>query len=182
MRIVISGTHASGKSTLIADFASRRPEFEVFPDPYELLDDAPAEPDAGVMFAQLQLSAARLLDLPPGANVVAERGPLDFLAYLEALDALGRPTRSSELFRRGVAATIEAMQHVDLLVLLPLTASDRIEVSEEEDLELRTAMNEALLELADDTDLVGAARVVEVTGSPAGRLAQLMQLAEQHLA
>ena len=36
MRIVISGTHASGKSTLIADFASRRPEFEVFPDPYEL--------------------------------------------------------------------------------------------------------------------------------------------------
>ena len=74
------------------------------------------------------------------------------------------------------------MQHVDLLVLLPLTASDRIEVSEEEDLELRTAMNEALLELADDTDLVGAARVVEVTGSPQARLARLVQLSEQHLA
>lgn len=173
MRIVISGTHASGKSTLIADFTSRHPELEVFPDPYELLDGAPTEPDAGLMFAQLQLSAARLRDLPPGVNVIAERGPLDFLAYLEALDALGRPTGSGELFRRGVAAAAEAMRHVDLLVLLPLNASDRLEVPDEEDLELRTAMDAALLELADDPDLTGAARVVEVTGGPQARLPQL---------
>ena len=32
MRIVVSGTHASGKSTLISDFALRHPEFTVLPD------------------------------------------------------------------------------------------------------------------------------------------------------
>ena len=40
MRIVVSGTHASGKSTLISDFALRHPEFVVLPDPFEALDDA----------------------------------------------------------------------------------------------------------------------------------------------
>lgn len=32
MRIVVSGTHASGKSTLVSDFAVRHPDFVVLPD------------------------------------------------------------------------------------------------------------------------------------------------------
>lgn len=34
-------------------------------------------------------------------------------------------------------------------------------------------MNDALLDLVDEPDLVGDVRVVEITGDPAGRLAQL---------
>lgn len=172
MRIVISGTHASGKSTLISDFAFAHPEFEVLPDPYELIDSA-SEADAGSFFAQLRLSAARLLDAPRGAHVIAERGPLDFVAYLEALEVLRRPTRSAGLTERGAALTATAMTHVDLLVVLPLSHREGIEVPDDEDPELRDAMNEALLELVDDPDLTGTALVVEITGEPSARLAQL---------
>lgn len=56
-------------------------------------------------FAQLRLTAARLAELPAGARVIAERGPIHFLAYLDALDALRRPTRSRSLLRQGVETT-----------------------------------------------------------------------------
>lgn len=173
MLVVISGTHASGKSTLISEFAALHPDFEVLPDPYELLDEADVAPGADSFFAQLQLSAARLSEPAPGASTIAERGPLDFLAYLDALISLRRPTRSPTLFRNGLAIAAAAMTRVDLLVLLPLTEADRIEVPADEDPELRDAMNDALLELADDPDLIGNGTVVEITGSPSHRLAQL---------
>ena len=38
MRIVVSGTHGSGKSTLIADFVARRTEYLTLGDPFEELD------------------------------------------------------------------------------------------------------------------------------------------------
>lgn len=172
MRIVVSGTHASGKSTLIADFAQRHPDFEVFADPYEFLDDAPAEPDAATFAAQFAISAERLLDHDDG-SIIAERGPLDFLAYLDALEQLGRRTRGGTPPLHMVERAAAAMARVDVLVLLPLNGRDQIEISEEEDPELRGAMNDALLDLADDSTLTGAATVVEITGDPASRLAQL---------
>lgn len=175
MLVVVSGTHASGKSTLIADFAALHPDFRVLPDPFEMLDDVDIDVDPGAdsFSAQLQVAAARLMEPASGAHRIAERGPLDFLAYLDALISLGRPTRSPALFRSGLASAAAAMAQVDVLVVLPLTDADRIAVPAEEDPELRSAMNDSLLELADDPDLVGNATVVEIAGSPASRLAQL---------
>lgn len=173
MLIVISGTHASGKSTLIADFVALHPEFEVLGDPFDALEDADVEPGTDSFSAQLQLSAARLMGLDRGAPRIAERGPVDFLAYLDALVTLRRTGGSSTLFRNGLETTAAAMARVDLLVLLPLDEDDDIEVPVDEDPELRSAMNDSLLELADDPDLIGNATVVEITGSPSQRLAQL---------
>ena len=118
-RVVVSGTHASGKSTLIGDFAMANREWIVLPDPFELVD-AQEEPDA-VFVRQLRIAAGRLLE-PAHGPVLAERGPLDFLAYLDALSRLGRSTRSQDLLRRGIPLTAQAMAGVDLLVLLPLAA------------------------------------------------------------
>jgi len=171
MRIVISGTHASGKSTLIGDFSAAHPEYEVLPDPYELVDDAGDEPNAGLFLAQLGASARRLLEFERGARLISERGPLDFLAYLSALDELGRPSRTGGHPARAVEITIAAMAHVDLLVLVPLSRG--IRVPEDEDPDLREAMDDALLELADDPDLLAGCPVIEVVGDPADRLAQL---------
>ncbi len=171
MRIVVSGTHASGKTTLVEAFASAHPEYTVLPDPYELLDGADDYLDAGLFFTQLRLAAARLDDAD--ADAIAERGPLDFLAYLVALETLGRPTASSGLIDAGTELVMKAMAGVDLLVVLPLSARDDVAVGLDEDLELREAMNDALLELIDDPELTGDARVVEIGGSPARRLAQL---------
>ncbi|GAA1963059.1 AAA family ATPase [Agromyces allii] len=173
MRIVVSGTHASGKTTLIDDVLGAHPEFERLGDPFELVDDALDEPDASTFFEQLVSSARRIPTTDAaGRSIIAERGPIDFLAYLSALDALRRAGRSSSLFARGLDLTAAAMQHVDLLVVLPLHHRDDLPVGDDEDLELRAAMDEALLELVDDPDLVGeSTAVIEVSGDRAARLA-----------
>lgn len=177
MRIVVSGTHASGKSTLIADFARQFAGFEVLPDPFELLDEAFDDPDVAVFLAQLWLAADRLVEVRVGARVIAERGPLDFVAYLDALEALGRPAAPEAVRRRGLATAVEAMRHVDLLVVLPLSTTDHVGVSEEEDPELRTAMDAALLDLVDDPVVAAGTRVLELSGPPEERLAQLVAAA-----
>ncbi|MDZ8202048.1 AAA family ATPase [Microbacterium sp. SSW1-59] len=173
MRIVVSGTHAIGKSTLIGDFAAAHREYEVLPDPFELIDAAADEPDASTYLAQLRIAADRLLDLSPGDDVIAERGPLDFLAYLVALDDLGRIDLDADVLSRATALTEEAMTHVDLLVLLPITANDGIRAPEDEDPGFRQAMNDALSDLVDDAELLGSARVAEITGQPPQRLHRL---------
>ena len=70
------------------------------------------------------------------------------------------------------------MEHVDLLVVLPLTSADEIFASADEDLPLSEAMNDILLELVADDDIVGTHRnVVEITGDRDQRLADLEALA-----
>jgi len=177
VRIVVSGTHASGKSTLISDFALRHPQFTVLPDPFELLDESGDVPSAGVFASQLRVTADRLTKETHGGDLIAERGPLDFLAYLLALaDLTGRPLDDG-LLERATARTTEALRTVDVLVVLPLTARDPIHVSADEHLDLRAAMNDILLELLDDPDIIGEEiRVVEVTGTPGERLAAVEAL------
>lgn len=172
MRIVISGTHASGKSTLGADLGVVLRGCVVLGDPYDLLDESTAGADAPSFEAQLLLSAERLLEELDRPVVVAERGPLDFVAYLDALGRLGRPTCSPERREALVALVGAAMQRVDLVVVLPLDGT--IDVPSDEDPSLREAMDDVLLELLDDPDLIGSARVVEVVGDADERLAAVV--------
>jgi len=174
MRIVVSGTHASGKSTLVSDFALRHPEFEVLPDPFELMDEAWDSPGAAVFGAQLRLSAARLDPDEAAENLIAERGPIDFLAYLIALEDTAGTSSSRELMERATTITRQALEHVDVLVVLPLNAGDEIVPGVDEHLELRDAMNDVLLDLIGDPEVVGERlRVVEITGDRSRRLAAL---------
>lgn len=172
MRVAISGTHGSGKSTLISDFAMSHREWSVLPDPYEYIDASEEAAGAAAFGKQLAVTA-RWLARRAAEPQIAERSPLDFLAYLHALDALRRPGDAADLFELNFWVASRAMKNIDLLVLLPLHAGDGIEISPDEDLELREAMNDSLLELADDPDLVGAVPVVEILGSRERRLVQL---------
>ena len=168
----MSGTHASGKSTLVSDLATALGCAQL-PDPYELVDDdlEPAGPES--FGQQLAFAAERLVELPAGADAVAERGPLDFLAYLAALADLGRSTVSADAIAGLRVVTSEAMSHVDLLVVLPLEVPDLIHVPDDEDPDLRAAMGARLLELVDDPDLVPVTTtVIEVSGRPEQRLDQ----------
>jgi hypothetical protein len=178
MRIVISGTHASGKSTLVSDFALRHPEFAVLPDPFDLLDESWDSPNASSFAAQLRISADRLDPHEWPGNLIAERGPIDFLAYLLALEELTGPSSSRQLLERSTEITREALSHVDLLVVLPLTATDAIEVGIDEHPELRDTMNDMLLDLIGDPDLIGQRlKVAEITGDRDRRLTALEVLA-----
>lgn len=174
MRIVVSGTHASGKSTLISDFAVEHPEFTVLPDPFELVDEEGDAPSAALFASQLRVAADRLVSDPHHEPLIAERGPLDFLAYLMAWAELTGGSLDEGFRERAIARTAEALGTIDLLVVLPLTASDAIHVGADEHRELRSAMNDVLMELIDDSDLTGGRlAVVEITGSPSARLAAL---------
>ncbi|WP_353813395.1 hypothetical protein [Agromyces sp. SYSU T00266] len=174
MRIVVSGTHASGKSTLISDFSLRHPEFTVLPDPFELVDESWDTPNASLFATQLRISATRLHPEESPEQFIAERGPVDFLAYLHALDDLAGASVSRDLLERSTAITRQALQHVDLLVVLPLTTMDQIVAEADEHLALRDATNDALLDLIDDPDVVGERpHVVEITGNRNQRLADL---------
>ena len=172
MRIVVSGSHATGKSTLVSDVAMAHPRYTVLPDPFDLVDeDEPAS--AGSFTRQLVVAADRLGEWPPGSDVIAERGPLDLLAYLHALDVLGRPGLDDAALARLEGVTAAAMHHADLLVVLPVDHAAGIHVPDDEDPELRAAMDAALLDLVDEGDLTGAARVLELTGPPDVRLTAL---------
>ncbi|GAA1698209.1 hypothetical protein GCM10009808_14620 [Microbacterium sediminicola] len=85
MRIVVSGTHGSGKSTLVSDFVFRHSEFVVLPDPFEMLDETWDGPTVASFAAQLRVSAARLHPEETSGSIVAERGPLDLIADEEGV-------------------------------------------------------------------------------------------------
>jgi hypothetical protein len=173
VRIVVSGTHASGKSTLVSDFALANRRVQVLSDPFDLVE-APDPTSAASFHDQLIVAAERLTVLPRGAEVIAERGPLDFLAYLEALEALGRATVSTRVFHELRAITADASGSVDVLAVLPLSGLEGVWVPDEEDPQLRSTMDGRLLDLCDDDELVGQiGRIVELTGTPEERLARL---------
>lgn len=100
--------------------------------------------------------------------MVAERGPLDLLAYLEALVELDRPGADEQAALQARTDASAAMSSVD--VVLPLEPADVSE--QDEDPILRRAVHAVLLDLLDDPDLVGAAQVIDVAGGRASRLAQ----------
>lgn len=177
MRIVVSGSHATGKSTLISDFQQRHPEYEAMPDPFELIDESQDTPGAAMFAAQLRVAADRLNDDHLAPHVIAERGPLDFLAYLLTLAELRGDEVPASLYERAVELTTEAMSRIELLVILPIEANEQISLGPDELPDLRLAMNAILLDLVQDDDLTGhCCRVAELTGPPAARLALLERL------
>ncbi|WP_051196645.1 hypothetical protein [Jonesia quinghaiensis] len=174
MRIAVSGTHGSGKSTLIADYLTLHPTMDHYDDPYTYLDDAADPPGVIEYVEQLRISVNILQELPADTPCIIERTPLDFLAYLKALHELGRT--SDHRFSSHLEETIDqALSRLDLLVVLPLEHHDPIALPGGEDLDLRVAMNEALLELVDTCVLATTNRVTEIFGSRDVRLVKLLQ-------
>jgi hypothetical protein len=179
VRIAVSGTHCSGKSTLVEDFLAIHPDYTHEPEPYDALDlhgEASAEePGAEAFYRQLEISVDTLRRYGRGAHLIAERSPLDFVAYILALRDLRRGGREFAAAAVQLAAT--GMEHLDLLVILPLNDADGIDAPESEEPELREAMNDRLLEIitTDEFDLLGGngLRIIEVHGTRRQRLAAL---------
>ena len=159
MRIAVVGTHGVGKSTLIEEFLRLHPEFGHEPEPYTTLvedygEEFSAEPCAEDFLRQLEFNLERLGQHPATENVIYERCPLDFLAYLNALG-----TSNTEALMNRVS---EAMQQLDLIVYLPLDDTP----GADEFPKLRTAMDRQLSELLTTANVT----VVEATGTTAQRL------------
>jgi hypothetical protein len=117
MRIAVSGTHHIGKSTLIDEFLRAHPDFVHEPEPYVVMvedfgEEFSSEPCVEDFQRQLHFNIDRLRQHAPEERVIYERCPLDFLAYIDALDL----NSVTEL----LDSVSDAMQHLDLIVYLPL--------------------------------------------------------------
>jgi predicted ATPase len=158
MRIAVSGTHGVGKSTLIEEFLRQHPEFEHEPEPYAVLaedygEQFSAEPCVEDFLRQLEFNLERL-GQRAGENVIYERCPLDFVAYLSALNA--------NLPERLMERISDAMQQLELIVYLPLHDTS----GNDEFPKLRRAVDRKLSELFDSANVV----IVEATGSTTQRV------------
>ena len=157
MRIAVSGTHGVGKSTLIEEFLRVHPEFVHEPEPYAVLvedygEEFSAEPCVEDFLRQLEFNLERLDQHVAGEDVIYERCPVDFVAYLSVLDP-----DSTEMLRERVS---DAMRQLDLIVYLP------IENDNGEYPKLRKAVDRQLSELLTAANVT----VIEATGTTAQRI------------
>lgn len=170
MRIAVAGTHAVGKSTLAADLARALPRYRVVEEAYYQLD---AE---GHLFAdpptledfEAQLERALRCVREEQGDVIFDRSPADYLAYLLAQPAAERAAPAGWL-----PQVREAFATLDLIVFVPVERPEQIAVPREET-RLRRRVDGLLCEAltADGWGLGG--EVVTVRGAPGERVTQVL--------
>jgi hypothetical protein len=167
MRIAISGTHCVGKSTLIDEFLRAHPDFAHEPEPYTVIvedfgEEFSAEPCVEDFYRQLEFNVDRLRQHTRLERIIYERCPLDFLAYIVTMD----PKSADAL----LPVVSDAMQHLDLIVYLPLDEADNDaeypKLRKNVDRQLSAILTQDDLGLISSTNVV----VVEAIGSTAQRL------------
>jgi hypothetical protein len=174
MRIAVTGTHGSGKTSLIDDFADRHRDYEREEEPYWALAqngvpfaDGVSLPD---LEEQLEASAGMIIARAGDANVIFDRCPLDFIAYLEVVgEGQGIDWAPSG---KQLARIERALAAIELLVFLPLSRPDEIGTAIEfpklrakVDARLKSILRDDALEL-----LEGGPRLLELRGSRDARL------------
>jgi hypothetical protein len=163
MRIGISGTHGTGKTTLAEELCGHLPGHASADEPYYLLEEEgyefsfPPSPDD---YRALLARSLRSLSKPsPRAGVVFDRTPLDYLAYLVA-------TGVNAEREADVPAIQSALASLDLLVITVITPETEQTLPTPEMPELRARMNDALLDLvyANPLDAWGEVPLLELDG------------------
>jgi len=179
MRIAVTGTHSTGKTTLIDDFVAANQQFQKVEEPYwELVQDGwifSALPSIDEFEAQLEHSVGAILQSGRAEDVIFDRCPLDLIAYLEVLSAQdgGDWMPTGKQLQKIEAA----LSTLNLIVFLPIEIPDRAGHSAELP-ELRRAVDERLNQIVLQ-DALGLLEVVpdilELTGSPQDRLRSLVK-------
>ena len=169
MRIGISGTHGTGKTTLAEALCAHLPGHVTADEPYYLLEEEGHEfgfpPSLEDYRALLARSLRSLSSLPLLPRVVFDRTPLDYLAYLAATGAAPCEETSPATLRTAFAS-------LDLLVITLITPETEQALPATEMPGLRAQMNDALLELVYDDPLNAweDIPILELTGPLDGRL------------
>ena len=169
MRIAFSGTHRTGKTSLLEAVAAQLRRYGVVDEPYHLLEEDGYEhadpPTVDDFQAQLERSI-EALDAA-GADALFDRCPIDCLAYLQAM--------GEDLDDDQVDEVRDSVATLDLIVLVTIEAPDRIALPAHEDARLRRRMDEAIRALLLDGDHGFEPPVLEVSGPLADRVRQVMR-------
>jgi hypothetical protein len=174
MRIAISGTHCNGKSTLIERFLKAHPDFVHTPEPYTVLveefgEDFSAEPCVEDFYRQLEFNINSLQEHARGEKVIYERCPIDFLAYIYALDSKAAPAL--------VGLVADSIQNLDLILYVPL--NHMIDVPQHEYPKLREAVDRRLSAILSDDEfgIINSSNVVVVEAR--GSITQHLRILEE---
>jgi hypothetical protein len=172
MRVGISGTHGTGKTTLAEALCARLPGHTVADEPYYLLEDEGYEfgfPPSLEDYRALLARSVKSLTAPPLPRVIFDRTPLDYLAYLAA-------TGADPSGQASPAALRPAFASLDLLVITVITPQTEQVLPPAELPGLRSQMNDALLDLVYDDPLNAweDTPVLELNGPLDSRLAAVL--------
>jgi predicted ATPase len=178
VRIGISGTHGTGKTTLAEALCAHLPGHVAADEPYYLLEqqgyDFGFPPSPGDYRALLACSVRSLTSPPPINAVIFDRTPLDYLAYLAA--------NGADLSEEASTAKLQpAFASLDLLVITPITPETEQVLPAAEMPGLRVRMDGALLELVYDDPLNAwpDLPVLELSGPLDGRLDTVLSALDQ---
>ena len=177
MRVGISGTHGTGKTTLAQALCARLPGHVAADEPYWLLEAEGYEfgfPPSPEDYRALLARSVRSLSSPPLPAIVFDRTPLDYLAYLAATGA-DLPGEA------GAVALRPAFASLDLLAITLITPETEQVLPAAELPRLRAEMNDALLELVYDDPLNAweDIPVLELGGPLDGRLDAVLAALDQ---
>ena len=178
MRVGISGTHGTGKTTLAEALCAHLPGHVVADEPYYLLEEEGHEfgfPPSPEDYRALAARSLRSLTTPPLLpGIVFDRTPLDYLAYMAAIGT----DPSAEA---NAAALRPAFGSLDLLVITLITPETEQVLPAAEMAGLRLKMNDALLELVYDDPLNAWTDipVLELSGPLDGRLDAVLAALDQ---
>ncbi|HWM91535.1 MAG TPA: AAA family ATPase [Thermoanaerobaculia bacterium] len=172
MRIAISGTHRSGKSTLLEDLAEVLPAYTAIEEPYHQLAEEGYEfaeaPSLEDFVEQLERSILCLQESE--ADILFDRCPADFLGYLLAHE-------DSEAFdiEDWLPRVRAAVQTLDLIVFVPVEGRDRIALSASEDNAFRLDVDDRLRTVLFEDPYDLHAEVLEVAGDRKTRVKQVLE-------
>ncbi|MGV3523243.1 MAG: ATP-binding protein [Candidatus Sericytochromatia bacterium] len=169
MRIAITGSHRTGKTTLLAELARLLPDYPLWPEPYEQLAEEgylfSAAPSLQDFEAQLERALANLCDSE--ANALFDRCPLDLLAYLLCHGESGHFVLAD-----WILPIQNTLNQLDLIVYVPIETPDRIHLAASQDADFRAEVDEQLRELLRSWSLP---QVLEVRGDLASRMTPILK-------
>jgi len=175
MKLAVSGSHQTGKTTLIGDLADSLPLFNPVNEPYyQLLEDGhifsemPGREDFEL---QLERSIKSLSE--SSGNLLFDRCPYDIIAYLLTLE--GSPVFDQGKWLKMVEG---AIQCVDLVIFVPIEDRDRVPVPASEYAGLRRRVDRELREIVLEDRFDFGVPAIEVTGSTKERVRQVLEAAQ----
>jgi hypothetical protein len=165
MKIAITGAHRVGKTTLMEKLQETLADYEFKMEPYYELEALGYEfsdkPNVIDFLKQLEYSIQQISKSE--INVIFDRCPIDFLAYIKAIDE----TINIESLYYNVESI---MSKLDLLVFVPVEDPDLIKCQVSEFPKLRAKVNEIL----NDWILNAGIETIRVSGTLLNRRDQVL--------